>query len=170
MLFRSAPSDSTGGFSDNASDAVPYSSLNWVYGGKSLPGAVSEGVRISGLNLASNGYDFSFKFDADLSAWGYNDKKHAEYLCVFLKNNEGRYIGGMIHWQNSANPASNFHNIYPNTPGSLQVYGRRSTSYNGWHLGGIPNPCEMAFVIVEGNGRRRSNVLKATWSWNDAWR
>jgi len=162
---------SSGTYEDNSgdkvADAVPYSSLQWKFGGADFSGAVSTGVRISGLNLSENGWDYSFKFDTDMTAWGF-DKEHAEILCVFVQKSDGTWVGGKIHWQNSANPSSNFHNVYPEWPGWPDGNKAKNTGYNGWSLAGVPNPCQMALVICEGNGKRRSNVIAGTWHQDEA--
>ena len=176
---QTAAAGDNSGNSDNSGDAVPYSSFNWVYGpaDKRYPNATSSGVRISDLNLDANGWKWSFKFDADLSAWGYTDPSHAEILCAFVQTTDGKWIGGMIHWQNSKAPAGDFHNIYPNAAGSLPNLrsdlglAPRTTSYEGWNLNGIKGPpTQMAFVIVDGKSNRRSNVISANWNWNPVWK
>ena len=148
ILFTGCESSGSSSDGGGSGDAVSFSKLKFVYG-SDYSGAKAEGVKISNLSVGSNSW--SFTFDTDMSAWGYGSG-HLEPLCAFMKTRDGKWMGGMMHWQSSTNPAGNFHNVYP--PG-----------YNGFKdiFNHIDNPCEIAFVLIDAKGNRRSNVIKTTW-------
>ena len=126
-----------------------YESFKWCYGGFNGAGAVTNGVIIADLATSKNA--FTFRYVVDMSAWDHPAPDHAEIACLFLKNNAGEWVGGKFDWVRNSDKMRDLNHIIGATP------------YNGWSLAGIPNPCEMAFVIVEGNSKRRSNVLVAEW-------
>ena len=137
-------------------DAVAFSKLEFRYGAPVNSGnLVCEGVKISNLSVGKNSW--SFNFDVGMDAWGYG-AGHLEPLCAFMKTKDGKWIGGMMHWQGpGATAANNFHNVYhPGYIGFTDVFNH------------IPNPCEIAFVLIDNKGKRRSNVIKSTWAWNES--
>lgn len=140
-------SASTG--SASASDQVAFSSLNWVYGGFNGSGASHDKVSIKGLKMNSSG--LSYAYSTDLSAWGIgHTDSSAALICMFVKNNSGRWVGGKIDWISSSRLSRDFHNVF--------------SGYNGWTLSDVPNPCDACIVIVHKDGKRRSNVISTTWS------
>jgi len=129
-------------------DEVPYHLLKWTFVGPDgqYPEAVPEGVLIKDLRLHK--HYFTFKFERNLSAWGYS-KEHYEFACAFVKKEDGTWIGGKFDWISSAEDS--------------RIYSNMLSGYNGWRLGGVPNPCEFAFVVVDTRKNRRSNVLTGLW-------
>ena len=140
-----APTPSDGG---TAGDAVPFSALNWTFGGVNASGAKQSGVVISGLSCSRSG--LSFRYVKNLSAWGRSNSQAADLACLFVQRSDGRWVGGKFDWISSSRQSRDFANVYG--------------GYDGWTLAGVPNPCPVAFVIVSTDGRRRSNVLVGTWS------
>lgn len=140
-------SDATAG--STAGDQESFSSFNFCYGGFDGSAAVQSGVQISSLSFASDG--LTFRYVTDLSAWGlsYDDASGA-LACLFVKRSDGTWVGGKFDWISSSRTHRGFSGHVP--------------GYNGWTLSGVPNPCEACFVIVSADGRRRSNVLKGTWT------
>lgn len=149
---ESSDADSGSGTEHSAAasgaDAVAYSSLNWTYGGVSLPGAVHSGVTISGLSVS--GSSLSFTYDVNISAWGASSTDASKALaCAFVKNSSGQWVGGKFDWISSSRSSRGLEHV--------------TGGYNGWSLSGVPNPTEIAFVIVSPDGTKRSNVLTGTW-------
>ena len=147
----SAPSNgSTGGVPgvDAYADAVPHSSLDYRYGGFSGRGASHSGVNISGLSFSKGG--LSFRYDNNLSAWGFSSGQIGALACLFVQKTDGSWVGGKFDWISSSRTTRGFENIFH--------------GYEGWSLAGVPNPCKAAFVIVHSDGRRRSNVIVGNWS------
>ncbi len=140
------PTPSDGG---SAGDAVPFSSLNWTYGGVNASGAKQSGVVISGLSCSRSG--LSFRYVKNLSAWGRSNSQAADLACLFVQRSDGRWVGGKFDWISSSRTSRGFENIL-------------HEHYNGWSLAGVPNPCNVAFVIVNNDHRRRSNVIAGRWS------
>lgn len=146
-------SDSTSG-STSASDQVPFSSLQWTYGGINGSGASHSGVNISGMRIsgpATRSGSVSWKFDSDLSNWGvsYTDHTHA-YFCFFIKEKDGVWRGGKLDWISSSRTSRDFHNI--------------EGKYQGWTMANAGNPTQVAMLILNKDCKRRSNVITATWS------
>ncbi len=127
-------------------DAAPFSSFNWKYGGVNNGRAVHSGVNISGVQFSRNG--LSFNYVNNLSAWGLSSGDISSIACLFVLNNAGQWVGGKFDWISSSRTTRDFINVYD--------------GYNGWSLADVPNPCQAAFVIV--NGSRRSNVIVGTWA------
>lgn len=147
IATRSLP---TGGLPAAAGvgDAVPYSSLRWSFGGVSGSGAKQSGVVISGLSCSRNG--LSFRYSKDLSAWGRSKSAASDIACLFVQRSDGAWVGGKFDWISSSRTTRDFKNIYE--------------KYHGWSLAGVPNPCNVAFVIVSGDCKRRSNVISGRWA------
>ena len=131
-----------------APDEVPYGSLSWRYGGVSGGGYQKSGVEISGLKAGRN--DLSFKYKKDLSAWGYGSGDASAYACMFVQTSSGSWVGGKFDWISSSRSSRDLKNV--------------TSGYGGWSLANVPNPCRVAFVILDSKSKRRSNVIAGTWS------
>ena len=131
-----------------APDQIDYGSLSWRYGGIGGGGYKSSGVSISGLRANSGG--LSFKYNTNLSAWGYWNGDCYGYACLFVQTTSGSWVGGKFDWISSSRSSRDFNNIYG--------------GYRGWNLDNVPNPCQIAFVILDVNNKRRSNVIVGTWN------
>ena len=154
LTLNAGCESSSSGDGGSDGDEVSFSKLNFIYGGFNGSGATKEGVKISNLSVGNNSW--SFTFDTDLSAWGYAPN-HLEQLHAFMKGRDGKWYGGMIHWQGSSTSSGDFHNVYlPGYEGFADIFDR------------INNPCEIAFVIIDAKNNRRSNVIKSTWTWNES--
>ena len=108
--------------------------------------AVNTGVQISNMSVSKN--LLKFRWDRNLSAWP--DAGTMEIACVFLRKSDDTWVGGKIDWISSGHTERDFGHIHG--------------GYNGWSLNGVPNPCELAFVVVHGKGDKRSNVLRGMWT------
>ncbi len=131
-----------------APDEVPYGALSWRYGGVSGGGYQQSGVEISHLKTSRN--DLSFKYNKDLSAWGYGHGDASAYACMFVQTTSGNWVGGKFDWISSSRSSRDLKNV--------------TSGYGGWSLAGVPNPCPVAFVIIDPKSKRRSNVIAGTWS------
>jgi hypothetical protein len=139
-----------GGGSDGGSgggDHASFNKFNWTFGGVNGSNAAQTGVKISNLSFSDSG--LSFKYDADLSAWGMAHGDSNAYACLFVKKSDGSWVGGKFDWISSSRTTRSFAGHVP--------------GYSGWTLADVPNPCEAAFVIVDGGRTRRSNVVSGTW-------
>ena len=130
-----------------APDEIGYGSLSWRYGGIGGGGYKPTGVSISGLKANSGG--LSFKYNTNLSAWGYAPGDCGAYACMFVQTESGSWVGGKFDWISSSRSSRDFKNVY--------------SGYAGWNLDNVPNPCQIAFVILDANAKRRSNVIVGTW-------
>ena len=50
------------------------------------------------------------------------------------------------------------------TAGKYDVFVNVRGGYHGWSFAGVPNPCNAAFVILNHDCGRRSNVLSGRWT------
>lgn len=136
------------GTTTNVIDDVFFGELNWDYGGFNGSKAEMGDVLISSLKMKRDG--LSFKYIQDLSSWG---MAHTDYsgalACLFVQDNDGKWVGGKFDWISSSRNKRDFANVY--------------SGYHGWNLSNVPNPTTAAFVIVSKNGKRRSNVISALW-------
>ena len=147
IATRNLPAGAAGA-TGGVADAVPFSSLRWSFGGVSGSGAKQSGVVISGLSCSKNG--LSFRYSKDLSAWGRSKSAASDIACLFVQRSDGAWVGGKFDWISSSRTTRDFKNIYE--------------KYHGWSLAGVPNPCNVAFVIVSGDCKRRSNVISGRWA------
>ena len=143
----SATSTSDGASAD-APDAVAFSALHWTFGGVNGSGAAQSGVVISGLGCSRDG--MSFRYVKDLSAWGRGYGEAGDYACLFVQKSDGSWVGGKFDWISSSRTTRGFENI--------------RGGYSGWSLAGVPNPCNVAFVILNHDCKRRSNVVAGHWT------
>ena len=127
-------------------DKVSFGSLIWSFGGIDGAGSVASGVSISGLSFGPG--SLSFRYNRDMSAWGYGPGTLV-YACLFVKNNNGDWVGGKFDWISSNRANRDLKNVLG--------------GYSGWNLSNVPNPCQAAFFILDKNKQRRSNVLVGTW-------
>lgn len=128
-------------------DQVSFGALQWVYGGFNGSKAVQSGASISGLRISNN--VAAFKYDSDLSSWGLSHGDAGAIAAIFVQNSAGAWVGGKFDWISSSRTTRDLKHCLE--------------GYNGWTLRGVPNPTQAAFVITDSSGRRRSNVLVATW-------
>ena len=132
----------------NSLDEVPYEDLHWTFGGfHASTNAPHSSVTIT--NLSCNAEGLRFKWTQDLSAWGLAREDADAVACLFVMDEDGRWIGGKFEWISSSRDTRQFKNI--------------RDGYNGWSLRDIPNPTEVAFVIFRKDGKKRSNIIAATW-------
>lgn len=149
---QNAPTtDGTSGTTtDAAVDAVPFSSLNWSFGG--VKGGTAEISVASIGNLSISGNTLAYNWTGeDLSAWGLSRSDHTgAYACLFVKRSDGKWVGGKFDWISSSRTTRSLTNV--------------NDKYEGWSLAGVPNPCDAAFVIISKDCKKRTNVITTTWS------
>lgn len=131
-------------------DEAPYADFQWRYGGERLPGARNDGSVVIALKkLSAGGIDFTW--EKNLSAWGISHDHADALVCAFVQDSSGQWLGGKFDWISSSRTFRDFGHL------------SGAEAYKGWNLEGIPNPTQLAFVVVERTGRRRSNVITADW-------
>lgn len=123
--------------------------LDWVYGGFKGAAATHSGVTIR--NLVVHRDRITFDWETDLSAWGIKSADdHSKALaCLFVKRSDGAWVGGKFDWISTSRAMRELKHIHQ--------------GYGGWSLAGVPNPCEVAFVVAHTDARRRSNILTSIW-------
>ena len=132
-----------------AGDEVSFSAFPFNYGGISGRGAALSSPRIKGLRISGQNLSYSWA-GPNLSAWGLgHDNYSGAYACLFVQRSDGSWVGGKFDWISSSRTSRHLENVFH--------------GYEGWSLGGVPNPCSAAFVIVSADGRRRTNVIGGTW-------
>ena len=137
-------------------DEVDFGALNWAYGDFNGSKAVQSGVVISHLRFTPK--ILSFNWDANMAAWGFPGGSHAEYCAMFVQRRDGRWVGGKFDWIANNNKDRPIHHVYP--PGQSIIY----KNWGSLDWSQVDNPCNAAFVIVETNARRRSNVIVGKWT------
>ena len=137
-------------------DEAPFAEFRWLYGdGFNGSPAVIDGAEIA--NLVMHPRRLTFDWLTDMSVWGFPNPDHAEVACLFIKRSDGIWVGGKFDWVRNSNGLRELHHLWP--PDSGQIY----RNWGGLDWSQVPNPCEVAFVVVEGNRNRRSNVISGTW-------
>lgn len=129
-------------------DEINPSLLRWVYGGVDGSRACIDSPRIGALRMGRN---LSYSWRAgNLAAWGLDHTQAGALACLFVERPDGVWVGGKFDWISSSRTTRDFANIYG--------------GYQGWSLSGIANPCRAAFVIVDAQARRRTNIIAGTWN------
>ena len=126
-------------------DAVPFSELAWTWGGFDGSKAVLDAPRISGLSVAVPA-SLAFRWDVDMRSWGYAHGDPKGVACLFVRQGD-QWVGGKFEWISSSRTTRGLENV--------------RHKYGGWDPGALNQAREIAFVVVSGDGRRRSNV--AVW-------
>lgn len=140
-------------------DEMNFTALDWTFGGLDgsdykwgSGGEVPVGPVIGDLKFSRDG--LSFRYENDLSAWGleydeYDGENGGAIACLFVKDNDGKWVGGKFDWISSSRNTRGFENVF--------------SGYEGWNLENVPQTTEAAFVIVSRDGKWRSNVAVAQW-------
>ncbi len=135
--------------SPGAADAVPFGALRWTFGGINGASAAKTSASIGALRMSRNGLSYKWT-GATLSSWGLSNDAAGAYACLFVLRSDGAWVGGKFDWISTSRCSRSLENIYG--------------GYGGWSLGGVPNPCSVAFVIVSSDGKKRTNVISSRWS------
>ena len=99
--------------------------------------------------MSKNSLGYSWSGDT-LASWGLSNGDAGAYACLFVLRSDGKWVGGKFDWISTSRTSRGLENIY--------------NGYGGWSLAGVPNPCSCAFVIVSGDGKKRTNVIGGSWS------
>ncbi len=129
----------------HADDAVAYDKLRWLYGGFNGASAVrDEGVALSSLSI-KNGNRLFYKWEKGLSAWGLAHSDAGAVCAAFFLRN-GEWVGGKFDWVSTSRADRELKHV---------------ESYSNWPQSGIRLPWsgQVAFVVIDKGGRKRSNVL-----------
>ena len=136
------------GTTTNIIDDIYFGELDWCFGGFKGGEADRDRVLICNLEMEKKGLRFTYL--QDLSAWGMNYTDYSGALaCLFVLDNDGKWIGGKFEFISTSRNKRSFENIY--------------SGYRGWDLSNVPKTTTAAFVIVSKDGKKRSNVISAIW-------
>ena len=126
-----------------AGDAVPFSSLQWQYGGMKAGGAVLSTPRLS--NASCNGRVYYYRWDVGLSGWGLGNGDAGAVCAVFIER-DGQWVGGKFDWVSTSRTFRGLDHL---------------ESYSTWPSAKITLPLSgrVAFVVTSADGKRRSNVI-----------
>jgi len=133
---------------EESPDAVDFSILKWTYGGVNGSKARLDSPRLSRLKASAK--SISYKWDVGLSDWGLANAEAGALACLFVERKDGSIVGGKFDWVSTSRASRGLENVFG--------------GYNGWTLSDVPNPCTIYYVVIDRDGRRRSNVISATWS------
>ena len=139
---------------ENYLDEAQFSSFKWDFGGFKGGDAVwggdpgnGSGPVIGNLKMGKDG--LSFTYENGLAGWGLEKDDASALACLFVKDNDGNWVGGKFDWISTSRNTRDFENIY--------------SGYNGWDLSNVPKTTTVAFVIVSKDRKWRSNVITAMW-------
>ncbi|MBQ7251204.1 MAG: hypothetical protein IJS32_01225 [Kiritimatiellae bacterium] len=135
--------------SADSADSVPFSALKWRFGHFGGSRAKLSSPQLA--NLRCSGNTLSYKWVTGLSGWGLSNGEAGAIAAAFVQKEDGSWVGGKFDWVSTSRSSRGLENVL--------------SGYEGWTLSGVPNPCQICFVVVDVSGRRRSNVIgPATWS------
>lgn len=130
-------------------DTIPFSSLKWSFGHFGGSRAKLSSPQLA--NLKCSGNTLSYKWVQGLGGWGLSNGEAGAIAAAFVQKADGSWVGGKFDWVSTSRSSRGLENVL--------------AGYEGWNLAGVPNPCQICFVVVDVSGRRRSNVVgPATWS------
>lgn len=138
-------------------DEADFSKFNFTFGGVNAKNAkLADGVRIKHLGTHARGMSYTWaEGGCELLGAKNAGDWQATICCWFVKREDGTWVGGKFDWISSNRLSRGFvGHVVPNAKGE---------TYGGWHLNGVPNPCDAAFVIINRSGSLRSNVIAGTW-------
>jgi len=136
----------SGAGASDAADAVEFSSLDWCWGGVKGGGAqLVDGCRIGSLRVTSSGLSYAWEQGGCERLGATSREDYSQTLaCLFVRIG-GRWQGGKVDWVSTSRTSRDFKNI--------------AAGYNGWDKGAVGKADAFAFVIVGGDGKRRTNVI-----------
>lgn len=126
-----------------AGDAIPFSSLEWKYGGFTAKNAVFDRVTLS--SLTCDGNNVRYKFDVGLDAWGLGHTEAGAICAVFIERPSGFWEGGKFDWVSTSRTSRELKHL---------------KDYNEWNES-LPVRGRIAFGVFSADGKRRSNILVA---------
>lgn len=129
-----------------ADDEVNYAALQWTCGGFAAPRAEPcNGVAIADLRISASGLSYRYE-EGDLTALSpANSHENADCIAALFCRVAGVWQGGKMDWISSDRLTRDWHNV--------------RGGYKGWSGGLLDSADAFAFVIVSGDGRRRTNVI-----------
>lgn len=131
-------------------DNVDFTALSWDYGGFGGKLATLSDCRITDLKVSSGGLSYRWA-EGGCEALGAANRGDASktLACLFVLCRDASgaesWRGGKFDWISTNRTTRDFKNI--------------KTGYHGWKISDVENATRYAFVIVDENGKRRSNVI-----------
>ena len=135
---------------DSEEDAVPYSTLNFTYGGiKGSTCVLVKNARIEKLTVNNTGMIYRWKTPGCKELGAADDDKAFKGIsaCVFVKNAAGQWVGGRFDAISTSRTSRSFKNI-------------TGEQYRGWRRDEFLAATEVLFVIISDDCRWRTNVIK----------
>mgnify|MGYP007069887968 CR=1 FL=1 len=129
-------------------DAIDFALLKWTYGGVDGARAKLDAPRIKDLRISSA--TLSYKWETGLASWGLANADAGALACLFVERPDGAIVGGKFEWTSTSRRTRGLKNVL--------------AGYGGWTLDGVPQSTKAYFVVIDKDGRRRSNVISAEWS------
>lgn len=129
-------------------DEVDFAKMVWCYGGFNGAGAKHTDGQAQIKNLvvtdASAGGKVSYQWVTKMSAWGFGDSDICAIVAVFFKCDDGVWRGGKFDHISTSRTSRDL---------------KHCASYKNWTLKGVSKNAPVAFVIVQYDGKRRTNIL-----------
>lgn len=126
-------------------DDVAYASLAWDRGGFTGKPDAEVKALITGLSVSGNGLTYKWQEGGCENLGAASATDAACVACLFVKTG-GKWHGGKFDWISTSRRSRGFENI--------------RGDYHGWTQADLDKAEDFAFVIVSGNGKYRTNVLK----------
>lgn len=129
------------------SDETPFGELDFDVGGfHGARAQIVDDAVIGNLKVSSSGMSYKW-IKGGCEKLGAADKGDADHTvaCLFCLV-QGKWHGGKFDWISTSRTTRDFKNVHG--------------SYNGWNGAWLAAATKFAFVIVESNGKRRTNVIE----------
>ena len=128
-------------------DSADFSAFQWKFGGVDGSKAKLDSPRVADLRASAS--SLSYKWEVGLRGWGLANSQADALACLFVERSDGTIVGGKFDWVSTSRRTRDLKNVFG--------------GYQKWSLEGVPNPCRIHFVVLSADGRKRSNVVSATW-------
>lgn len=121
-----------------------FKSLEWRFGGFDGSNAREDtspaGLRVLSAKLENTG----MRFEYSGGMWGYDYAHHDARMCLFVPSGK-KWVGGFWEWGSLKRNYRDFKNI--------------RQGFKGWDPSLVASARELAFVVTDKTGSRRSNVV-----------
>lgn len=123
-------------------DEVDFSKLDFCWGGFKGSGAkLDEKAIIKNLNVNVSGNKMTYSWSR---LWGMEFTEAKALACLFIPEGN-KWVGGKFDWISESRTSRDLNNI--------------KSGYNGWSWSKFSTSKKFAFVIVSGDGKKRTNVI-----------
>lgn len=123
-------------------DEADFSKFDFCWGGfKGGSAKLDDKAIIKNLNVNVGGNKMTYSW---ARLWGMDFTEAGALACLFIPDGN-KWVGGKFDWISESRTSRDLKNI--------------KEGYNGWNWNKFSSATKFAFVIVSGDGKKRTNVI-----------